>query len=95
MVKADTAVVVEVVPDRQGAEGGVEKGDNGHRPGDHVVVRGGHLQGFHAVAAEAPVQQGRQHGQGRQDGDQDRAAPQGPEAAQVLFEQRGVKERCL
>ena len=94
VVHAHAPGVVQPAPHRQGAEGAVHQGDGGHRVDQGVIVEGGGLQP--AVEEGPPLmdEEGQQI-QGEQGPDEGRAAPQGPEPGEVLFKERGIKERCL
>ena len=89
--------IVQPAPGRQGAQRRVQQGEGGNDPGHDLVIARGDAQG---VAHELPeegviLDQDGEEGQGEQGPHEGRAAPHGPEPGQVLFEQRGIKVRCL
>ncbi len=89
--------VVQPAPGRQGAQDRVQQGEDGDDPGHHRVTTRGSGQGVaHGLPEKAalPDEDG-EEGQGEQGPHEGRAAPQWPEPAEVLLEERGIKVRCL
>ena len=85
--------VIQVSPHRHNAQNGVRAGEAGHKVARDLVQP---LPEERGVAGMEPVlHQGQLQVQGQHGPYQRHAAPHGPEAAQVLAEQRPVKEGSL